>query len=234
MNKCKQCSTEFKIEEEDKAFYDKVSPIINGKKYQIPEPSMCPQCREQLRLSWKNERKLYHRKCDLCNKSMISIYSTDKPYKIYCIDCWWSDKWDPMGYSVDYDLSRPFFEQIDELILKIPKQALSQNNNAENCEYTTSTTRNRNCYLISSSGYNEDCYYGIFMPRNQNCVDCTHVMDCTHLYECVDCDKSYNLAWCQNVKDSSDSRFLYNCHGCRNCFLASVCAIRSMYLKMKS
>ncbi len=219
MQTCNQCKSPFQIKNEDKALYEKVSPIINGKKYSIPEPAMCPQCREQLRLLWKNERKLYHRKCDLCNKNIISIYSPDKQRTVYCQECWWGDKWDPFEYGKEYDPGRSFFEQFNDLLLKVPRVATHHNNNAENCEYTTSTTRNRNCYLISSSGNNEDCYYGIFMPRNKNCVDSTHVMDSEHCYECVDVDKSYNLAWCQNVKDSSDSRFLYDCHGCRNCFL---------------
>ncbi len=220
MPSCKQCNTGFEIADEDRKFYDKISPVIGGKKFAIPEPAMCPPCREQLRLTWKNERNLFKRNCDLCEKETFSIYSSDKPYLIYCKDCWWSDKWEPLDYGQEYDPNRSFFEQFNELLLKVPKFAIHQNNNAENSEYTTSTTRNRNCYLISSAGHNEDCYYGIFMPRNKNCVDCTHVMDSQHLYECVDCDKSYNLAFCHNVKDCSDSKFLYDCHGSRNCFFS--------------
>ncbi|MBU1934688.1 hypothetical protein KKF04_01405, partial [Patescibacteria group bacterium] len=220
MKTCKQCSAQFEVAPKDLDFYDKISPVFDGKKFSIPEPTMCPVCREQLRLLWKNERKLYKRDCDLCNKSTISIYSPDKLYPVYCYDCWWSDKWDGLEYGQEYDPGSPFFEQYKELLLKVPKLAAHQNNNAENCEYTTSTTRNRNCYLISSSGHNEDCYYGIFMPRNKNCVDCIHVMDSEKLYECVDCDRSYSLAWCQNAKDCSDSRFLYDCHGARNCFFS--------------
>ena len=220
MKECEQCKALFDVTDQDRKFYDKVSPVFVGKKYLIPEPTLCPPCREQLRLTWKNERKLYKRSCDLCKKSIVSTFSTDKPYVVYCRECWWSDKWDPLEYGQEYDPNKSFFEQYSELLLKVPKLAIFQNNNAENCEYTTSTTRNRNCYLISSAGYNEDCYYGIFMPRNKNCVDNTHVMDSEHLYECVDCDKSYNLAYCQNVKDSSDSKFLYDCHGARDCFFS--------------
>lgn len=218
MNKtCKQCGGGFEITDEDLEFYKKVSPVINGKRFDIPAPTLCPECRSIQRLGWKNERKLYRCKCDLCGNNMFSIYSPDKPYTVYCPKCWWSDKWDSMKYARDYDFKKPFFEQFYDFIKIVPRLALNQNNNAENCEYTTSTTRNRNCYLISSAGHNEDCYYGMFMPRNKNCIDCTHVMDSELLYECVDCDRGYNLAWCQNTKDCSDSCFLYDCHGARNC-----------------
>ncbi|MBU0627024.1 hypothetical protein KKG31_00015 [Patescibacteria group bacterium] len=46
-------------------FYSKVSPIIAGKKYLIPAPTLCPDCRQQRRISFRNERSLYKRKCDL-------------------------------------------------------------------------------------------------------------------------------------------------------------------------
>ena len=233
MKTCKQCSSPFEVAPEDLKFYEKVSPVFEGKKYLIPEPDLCPSCREQLRLAWKNERKLYKHNCDLCGKATFSLYSSDKPYKVYCVDCWWSDKWDPMEYGMEFDFSRPFFEQYNELLLRVPKQALHHNNNAENCEYTTSTTRNRNCYLISSSGYNEDCYYGIFMARNKNSVDVTHIMDSELCYECVDADKGYNLSWCQNTKDCSDSRFLYDCHGCRYCFFCTGLRNKEYYIRNK-
>jgi hypothetical protein len=45
-------------------FYEKVSPIFKGRKYSIPTPQLCPECREQRRISFRNERKLYKRKCD--------------------------------------------------------------------------------------------------------------------------------------------------------------------------
>jgi len=89
---CKQCSIEFEITQEDFDFYDKVSPVFLGKKYEIPSPVMCPICRDQLRLTFRNERKLYSRKCDKCKKSIVSNFSSDSPVKlIYCEDCYWSD-----------------------------------------------------------------------------------------------------------------------------------------------
>jgi Zn ribbon nucleic-acid-binding protein len=59
---------------------------------------LCPECRQQRRLSFRNERNLYKRDCDATGKSIISIYSPDKPYKVYNQDFWWSDNWDAMDY----------------------------------------------------------------------------------------------------------------------------------------
>jgi hypothetical protein len=95
---CKKCSTSFDITDRDIKFYDKISPKFGDKKYIIPTPTLCSKCRKQRRSVWRNERKLYKRKCDLTKKEIVSIYSPDKPYKVYNREDWWSDKWDGVDF----------------------------------------------------------------------------------------------------------------------------------------
>ena len=59
---CKQCNISFDITDKDLEFYDKISPVFNSEKFQIPTPTFCPDCRQQRRILWRNERKLYRRK----------------------------------------------------------------------------------------------------------------------------------------------------------------------------
>ncbi|MDC0357468.1 hypothetical protein OAO01_01525, partial [Oligoflexia bacterium] len=73
-NSCRNCSTQFEITNEDLAFYDKISPTFDNHKFTIPPPSLCPDCRSQRRLSWRNERGLYRRQCDFTKKNIISIF----------------------------------------------------------------------------------------------------------------------------------------------------------------
>lgn len=122
--KCRQCAGEFPITDKDMEFYAKVSPIFGGKKYQIPPPTLCPDCRQQRRLTFRNERKLYKRECDATGKEIISLYSQDKPYTVYHQDYWWSDKWDPMSYGRGFDFSRSAFEQMRELMSEVPHQSI--------------------------------------------------------------------------------------------------------------
>jgi hypothetical protein len=95
---CPHCRATFPITDMDLEFYDKVSPVFNGKKYAIPTPTLCPDCRQQRRLSFRNIRKLYKRKCDATEKDIVSIYSPDKPFTVYNQDYWWSDAWSPLDY----------------------------------------------------------------------------------------------------------------------------------------
>src|SRR3989339_1858718 len=111
------------------------------------------------RLSFRNERTLYKRTCDLCKKDGISLYPAGTPFPVYCYKCWWSDGWDPLDYSIDWNKSIPFFKQFSDLKNKIPRIALLVINSI-NSDYTNIAEDNKNCYLLFAAGNNEDCMYG--------------------------------------------------------------------------
>ncbi len=215
---CTHCSAEFEITKDDLAFYEKVSPEFGGKKYLIPPPTLCPECRMQRRLIWRNERKLYHRKCDLTGKQIISLYSADKLHKVYNHADWYSDKWDALRYGREIDFSQPFFEQFKELMLEVPMLSINLQAGNENCEFTNLTTRNRNCYLIFAANDNEDCYYCTYLHRSRNSLDCFFIFDCESCYECVDCYSCNRLFHSQYGQNCSDSLLLYDCRNCSHCF----------------
>lgn len=138
---CKHCQNPFTITDKDLEFYDKISPVIANKKYSIPTPTFCPDCRQQRRLSFRNERNLHHRKCDLTGKDMISIYSPDLPanlagkeYKVYDQEARWSDKRDPLQYGQSLDFNENFSKQFDILNKQVPHISLNTTAN-ENSKY---------------------------------------------------------------------------------------------------
>ncbi len=92
---CQNCKNDFMIEPDDFLFYEKIK---------VPAPTWCPECRMVRRLSWRNERILYHRICDSCNKKIISVIN-NKETKVYCQDCWRGDSWDPSSYFLEYNFS---------------------------------------------------------------------------------------------------------------------------------
>jgi hypothetical protein len=93
-------------------------------KYLIPTPTLCPDCRNQRRLTWRNDRKLYKRKCGITEKSIISIFSPDKDFIVYDLDFWWSDNWKIENYFLEIDFKKSFFSQFEELLKIVPKRAL--------------------------------------------------------------------------------------------------------------
>jgi len=156
---CKQCNTEFWITDKDLKFYEKVSPVYDGKRYDIPSPEICYSCRAQRRLSFGNERNLYKRVCDATGKEIVSIYSPDKAYKVYDQDTWWSDSWNALDYGRDFDFSKTFFSQFNDLLHDVPRYNLYNFDN-ENSQYVQYLPHSKNCYLVFGWWYCNDCYYG--------------------------------------------------------------------------
>ena len=210
---CTHCSASFPITDKDLEFYNKVSPVFAWKKYSIPAPTFCPNCRQQRRLSFRNERKLYKRKCDATGKDIISIYSPDKINKVYHQDFWWSDKWDPMDYGRDFDFSKNAMEQFSELQKEVPEMNILSKMN-ENCEYVSSVGNSHNCYLISDSDFCEDSMYSAIMKKSKNIVDGLHIYMCENTYNSINCTDSFNLI---NCFECNGSQFLFGCARLTNC-----------------
>ena len=207
---CQNCKKEFVIEPEDFDFYQKIK---------VPAPTFCPECRLIRRMIFRNERSLYKRKCDAPdhNEDIISIYSPDKPLKIYDQKYWWSDSWDPMEYGRDYDFSKPFFEQFNELLMAVPRPPSIGSNNI-NSDYTNYGIYNKNCYLIVSAEKNEDCLYGHRLFFNRDCVDCENIHSSELCYQCFQCINCYKCIFSQRLENCNDLFFCFDCRNCQNCF----------------
>ncbi|MFH0819089.1 MAG: zinc-ribbon domain containing protein [Patescibacteria group bacterium] len=212
MNKiCSKCQQEFNVYPQDKDFYKSID---------VPEPEMCPQCRFQLINSYRNERTLYNRKCDSCKADIISMYSSDKPYAVYCHSCFWSDKWNPLDYAQDFDFNKSFFEQFKELRNKVPRLNLLNDDTSENSTYTNHVYHLKNCYILSDACYNENCLYGNGIYNSTECVDCSYVTNKSELcYETTFSEQCYNVKYCDDCHTCRDSAFLIDCRGCSDCFM---------------
>ncbi len=206
---CRNCGKDFAIESDDSSFYEKIN---------VPAPTLCPHCRMIRRLFFRNERAWYRRTCDATGKSILSMYSPDLPLTVYDDTYWKSDAWDALGFGRDYDFSRPFFEQFQELFTAVPHPNLIQRNNV-NSTYTHYTSDDKNCYFCASAVHCEDSsYLFCMMVRTKNSVDGLMSSDCEYCYEFTDCVKCNRVAFAQNCEGCVESALLYDCRNCTNCF----------------
>ena len=226
IKKCSVSGKEFTITEKDLNFYRKME-LISATDYEklksreisdcIGLPSLCPEERARRRTSWRNERKLYKRKCDATKKDIISIYKEESPFPVYDQKYWWSDNWDPLKYGKDFDFSRPFFEQFEELMNKVPRLSII-NSQSQNSIYTNFSSRNKNCYFTFGMFFDEEVHYSHYGSHCRDCLDCLRISHCELCYECIDCEKCYELLFSQDCQNCNTSSFLKNCIGCNNCF----------------
>lgn len=170
-------------------------------------------------MSWYTERYLYPGQCKLCGKSIVSQFAPGNPRIQYCLDCWWSEKWDPLSYGRAYDPNRSFFDQFHELELSVPYACTTNDTVLLNCDFTHQTGHSKNCYLVFHTSLCEDCYYGYGVKKSKNCMDVHYCHESELCYECVDIVGCYGLSWCQDCQNCSESRFLRDCIGCSECFL---------------
>ncbi|OGJ44359.1 hypothetical protein A2272_05805 [Candidatus Peregrinibacteria bacterium RIFOXYA12_FULL_33_12] len=217
---CKNCQQNFEITDDDLKFYEKVSPEFSGRKYLIPPPSLCQECRQQRRLGSCNEFNFYNGKCGICGKFVLTEFSPDIKQIIYCRDCWHSDKWDSRDYGLEFDFSRSFFEQFMEVKMKTPALNLNSQGTNINSEYIHYAGSCKNCYLVRHADFCEDCYYGYGFKNNIFCVDGFYNLHCEFCYDCLDCHKCYELKGSQDCINCSSSAFLRDCIGSKNCFLS--------------
>ncbi len=218
--KCKHCSVSFDITDKDLEFYDKVSPIFAWKKYSIPTPTLCPDCRLQRRLLRRNRRNIYKRKSDASWKDIISMYSPDKELKIFHIDEWYSQEYhNPMNYWSDMNFSKSFLNQLFSLVKKVPLPNASVNIDCQNSEFCNWSWSTKDSYMCFNTLGIEKCLYSEAINYSEKCVDSLVIDNCNNIYSCVDtnwCSKSIYLINCFNCRDSF---FLKNCIWCSNCFM---------------
>ncbi|MDA2935609.1 hypothetical protein MYX06_00100 [Patescibacteria group bacterium AH-259-L05] len=205
---CQNCQQQFTIEPDDFVFYEKIK---------VPPPTFCPECREQRRIAFRNERALYKRTCDLCGKEVVSRVSPDKSYPMYCKKCWWSDTWDPLDYGRDYDFTKPFFKQFKELLMKTPHISLLSSNIVDS-EWVNQETDDKNCYLNVGGHYNQDSAYNTYELYGKDCFDNFWVLHSELCYEDINCERCYRTLFSRECFDCQDTILSYDCRNCSNVF----------------
>jgi hypothetical protein len=211
---CKNCSNQFVIDPDDFSFYQKI---------RVPPPTLCPACRSQRRMAWRNDYRFYPRSCDYCKSDTLSLYSEDKPVTIYCPKCWWSDAWDAKDYGQKFDPSQSFFSQYRKLLDRVPTLAILNDNDiaSTNCLYTNYFALGKDCYLVINSWKLENCMYSSFMVDAKDTIDSTVLLEnCRDIYSSIFVDNSYKCKYTYRSSGLSDCTLCFDCRNSSNCFMS--------------
>jgi CxxC-x17-CxxC domain-containing protein len=76
---CESCSKNYRIIIQELDFYRRVK---------LPVPHKCPDCRHKERLTKRNPRKLWDRKCAKCGAEIQTTFEPDHPETVYCEQCY--------------------------------------------------------------------------------------------------------------------------------------------------
>ena len=205
---CQNCKKDFTIESEDFSFYEKIK---------VPPPTFCPKCRYGRRGIWRKVRSLFRGKDTLTGKEIFTSVPPQSGIPIYELDYWLSDKWDPMDYGKDYDFSKLFFQQINDLFHNVPFPAMDKQR-CINSDYSNMCDDMKNAYWCFNATFIEDSAYCTGANKLKNCFDMTSCYEGELCYEDVRVDKSYNVIGSVMLESCVDVYFSKNCVGCNNCF----------------
>ncbi|MBI5151999.1 hypothetical protein HZA39_00530 [Candidatus Peregrinibacteria bacterium] len=208
---CRITGKKFEITDKDLEFYQKMD---------VPPPTICPDERSRKRMTYRNERHLYKNTDCITGKEIISTFAPDSGYRNCEIGVWYSDKVDNFKHGRDFDFSRPFFDQFNDLMHDVTLPALATINTV-NSDYANYVDGAKNCYLFFASDNGEDCYYVSYIWECKNCVDCYGLLKSELCYECVDCRNCFKTMFSQFCMQCSDCVFCLDCKSCDNCFGSS-------------
>lgn len=217
---CLRTGEEFAIFQSEKDLLSKISPVIQGKKYELQLPSLSPNARQINRMLFRNDRVFYKWKSDYDSKSLISLYPPTFAGKVYEVNDRYKDIWDPMTYAKEYP-DENMRTIVQDMMLQVPRLNVDGvgNTNSDYCNYCGYC---KDCYMDIAGENNEGCYYCLFTKYSKRCVDCTFVYNSEFCYETIssyDCNKvvySQYLEWCHNCYFSFDLKNCHNCLRCRN------------------
>ncbi len=210
---CKKCNQNFTLDADDFSFYEKMK---------VPAPHVCPDCRFKMRALFRNEMSLYTgRKCGSCQKNIVTMYNPKSPYTVYCLDCYKGDSWDPRSYAKEYDFNRPFFEQLKELLLQVPKASLfdaAGYGPNVNSDFTNASALLKNCYFLFNSGPDEESLYSRGIDLCNEVSDAYFCVKDEQCYEIINTHECNKVMWGQNLKGCVDCSLCEDLSGCTNCF----------------
>lgn len=204
--KCQNCKQDFTIEADDFSFYEKVK---------VPAPTFCPECRMVRRMNWRNERSLYKRTCVATGKQVVSMFSPDTKTIVYERDYWWSDKWDQLASGRDYDFSKPFFQQFQELLESAPLPNLA-NSNCIRSEYGNHNTDCKDCYLTYATFGSENTSYSRGGVQCKDVLDIDTSLKSEQCYSNILCGGMYRTNFSYDSDDSMNCDFLQACKNMKN------------------
>lgn len=224
---CQNCKKDFIIDEQDFAFYSRIS---------VPEPRFCPDCRFLSRAIWRNEWVLNKRKDSRTGDQIFSVYSDNAPVNVYHKDYWWSDDWDAQDYAQEYNFNKSFFSQIGDLLHKVPLPSAPIIEGI-NSDYCMNFSRLKDCYLVFASVDCENCAYIIFGVNSKDsfnsnmlysselCSGDLNVKKSFETHLSVNCEDCHNIILCKNCNNCSD------CIGCMNLRNNSYYILNKQYAK---
>lgn len=168
---------------------------------------------------------------DIHGKQIISMYDPESPALLLDPKEFYSDTFDALKFGRPLDPFQPFFEQWDIFSRSVPRPAIINDPDSENCHWCLYDIAFKNSYATYGGVTCDEVLYADMCIRNSHSVDVaglvesewsyesTQLFACSQAYWSEYCTNSLNITFCFGVSNCTD------CFGCVNiknkkyCFL---------------
>lgn len=217
---CKECKQNFDVTGKEREFCEK---------FFVPTPGICRECRMRELMAFRNEWKLYRRKCDKTGEEIISAYRPDSPFKVYKNEIWWGNSWNALDYGRAYEFGRPFFEQFADLQKVVPREGTSVFS-SENCDYNSHIRESKNCYMNSLIYQCEDTHYSYWMVHDKDVLDSMCTNESEKCYNCTSVNGGYDCVQLEESNNCSGCYFSFQLRGCDHCIYCTNLVNKSYHM----
>lgn len=215
---CRGCGNDFAVGEAELKFLQGLAIKAGEELLGIPPPTLCPSCRLQRRMAHRNQIHVALTAVPGYERPIFSMHYGAPTFPILTNEDWWNEeRWSPDSYGVDFDFSRPFFDQFAELQRRVPRPAVNAML-SENSQYCNNVGSLKNCYFVFDANTIEDSMYIETAYDLKDCLDCSVAYNSELCFDCLGIQRCYNLQSSDHCSDCSDSYFLLNCRSCKHCF----------------
>ena len=188
--------------------------------FDLPLPTLSPQERCRRYLTFRNDQQFFWRRCSATGTKIHSIYPDEAPFPVVSLEYWKSPECDNLKHAVNYESSRLFIEQLQELWNKVPRpaQTLEQSLDSRVCRNVKDVASS---FLLFNAAKVVSSFYSSFLFDSHSCCDCYFVFSSAECYECVHCFDCRRLRWAEFCSGCADSFFLSHCRNCRHCLFCT-------------
>jgi len=205
---CELTGEKWVMDEEEISWY---------KKFNVPPSKRSPLTRMRYLTSTFSSGQLWYNKHANTGKPVITYVHPATGIRVLPDEEWFGR--DFIDVALDYDSSRPLFDQLWGLRLKVPKGA---SGNYEKCENSISVFSygDVNSYFVGAcKSKNSLC--SIVALDTENSAEVYNSFGVTNSYRVVRCDRVFNCRYIQESKDCVNVFFAFDCRNCENCFGAT-------------
>jgi hypothetical protein len=186
----------------------------------LPLPSVHPFENIRQIYSFSAHMYLHRSKSALSGVPQLSMFDTERGYRICTIDEFWSDSVDNIEFGVPFDFNRSLAEQWGSLLHRVYLPPLNITN-VEGSDYVTSARNVKNCYLCFAINDSQDCLYCMHHNNGNDNLYCIGAKYCQYCFGCLDVERCYS---CQHLQDCQDCSSCFGCSDCADCHDCIGCA----------